>query len=119
MGALREGENSADVPLCPLNNAVKLWTFCHRMDLSPRLTIEPLPPAVKLRSLNHWTTREVPVWTCDNTTLKQTEIANNCTFIIQISKLICLLFYLIGSYFQEYQMYSHLITMLIGVFSKF
>ena len=95
MGALREGENSADVPLCPLSNAGELWAFCHRMDLSPRLTIEPLPPAVKLGSLNHCTPREVPVWTCD-ITLKQTEIANNCTLIIQISKLICLLFYLIG-----------------------
>ena len=30
--------------------------------LVPRPGIEPVPPAVEARSLNHWTTREVPVW---------------------------------------------------------
>ena len=29
-------------------------------DLSPRPGIEPEPPAVEVRSLNHWTSREVP-----------------------------------------------------------
>ena len=35
--------------------------------LIPRPGIEPMPPAVEVRSLNHWTTREVPwlpVFTC-------------------------------------------------------
>ena len=29
--------------------------------LAPRPGIEPVPPAVEAQSLNHWTTREVPV----------------------------------------------------------
>ena len=29
-------------------------------DLAPQPGVEPMPPAVEARSLNHWTTREVP-----------------------------------------------------------
>ena len=29
--------------------------------LVPRPGIEPVPPAVEARGLNHWTTREVPI----------------------------------------------------------
>ena len=31
-----------------------------RWDLIPQPGIEPLPPALELQSLNHWTAREVP-----------------------------------------------------------
>ena len=30
--------------------------------LVPQSGIEPMPPAVETRSLNHWTTREIPGW---------------------------------------------------------
>ena len=35
---------------------------CGMWDLVPRPGIEPGPPALGARSLNHWTTREVPTW---------------------------------------------------------
>ena len=35
--------------------------------LVPRQGIEPMPPALEARSLNHWTTREVPRGTFKNT----------------------------------------------------
>ena len=31
--------------------------------LIPQPGIEPAPPALEARSLNHWTAREVPDWT--------------------------------------------------------
>ena len=40
----------------------------HRMAwgiLVPRQGIEAVPPAVEVQSLNHWTTREVPVFVYD------------------------------------------------------
>ena len=33
---------------------------CGMWDLSSRLRIEPVPPALEAQSLNHWTAREVP-----------------------------------------------------------
>ena len=49
----------------------------HDMWIPPRPELEPVPPAVEVQSLNHWTTREVPrivflmkkkrnsVWMCE------------------------------------------------------
>ena len=39
-----------------------LAASCNMWHLSSRPGIEPVLPAVEARSLNHWTTREVP-WT--------------------------------------------------------
>ena len=37
------------------------WLHCAACEiLAPRPGIEPMPPALGARSLNHWTTREVP-----------------------------------------------------------
>ena len=40
--------------------------------LVPQPEIEPIPPALEVQSLNHWTTREVPgphFWSCQMTEL--------------------------------------------------
>ena len=39
----------------------------------PRTEIEPVPPAVEARSLNHWTTREVPAHLFQMRKLRQKE----------------------------------------------
>ena len=39
----------------------------------PRPGIEPVPPAVEARSLNHWTTREVPAHLFQMRQLRQKE----------------------------------------------
>ena len=47
---------------CPLLFVCLFWP-CHVACgiLVPRPGMEPIPPAVEVRSLNHWTAREVPV----------------------------------------------------------
>ena len=50
------------VEVCPPRNEVFLFWLrraAYRI-LVPQPGIEPVPPAVEARSLNHWTTREVP-----------------------------------------------------------
>ena len=48
------------------------WVFCPRLVawgiLVPPPGIEPIPPAMEAWSLNHWTTREVPISVCLETT---------------------------------------------------
>ena len=41
---------------------VLFWSHRGMWDLSPRPGIEPTSPALEVQSLNHWTTREVPVF---------------------------------------------------------
>ena len=43
------------------NYSVVLTLCCGMLDLVPQTGIEPMPLALGLQSLNHWTTREVPV----------------------------------------------------------
>ena len=51
-----------DIANCP-NICIPLFIVlaapCGMWDLSPRPKIEPVPPAVKVQSLNPWTSREV------------------------------------------------------------
>lgn len=52
-----------DIANCP-NIFIPLFIVlaapCGMWDLSPRPKIEPVPPAVKVQSLNPWTAREIP-----------------------------------------------------------
>ena len=51
-----------DIANCP-NISIHLFIVlaapCGMWDLSPRPKTEPVPPAVKVQSLNPWTSREV------------------------------------------------------------
>ena len=57
-----------DIAICP-NISIHLFIVlaapCGMWDLSPRPKTEPVPPAVKVQSLNPWTSREasqLPCW---------------------------------------------------------
>ena len=51
-------------PLVTISCFLVFWFWPHSAALGilvPQPGIEPMPPAVETRSLNHWTTREVPI----------------------------------------------------------
>ena len=48
------------VAACGLISCSMQTLSCSMRDLVPRPGIEPRPPALEVRSLTHWTTREVP-----------------------------------------------------------
>ena len=63
------------------------WPCCTAYGiLIPRPGIEPMPPALEAWSLNHWTTREVPICRLfDDGHSDQCEVVPHCTFDLHFS----------------------------------
>ena len=54
------GEIGLKIMMCFLGFFFWLWRVAHGI-LVPPARVEPVPPAVEAQSLNHWTTREIPI----------------------------------------------------------